>query len=62
MAVELSNPTKSIKLLVHRSEAIKFIQTQVEKGNALREQKIRSATGLERAREQKLESRTHAYR
>ena len=55
VAVELSNPTKPIKLLVHRSEAIKFIQTQVEKGNALREQKIRSATGLERAREQKLE-------
>jgi len=55
VAVELSNPTKPIKLLVHRSEAIKFIQTQIEKGNALREQKIRSATGLERAREQKLE-------
>ena len=55
VAVELSNPTKPIKLLVHRSEAIKFVQTQVEKGNALREQKIRSATGLERAREQKLE-------
>jgi len=53
--VELSNPTKPIKLLVGRAEAIKFVQTQVEKGNALREQKIRSATGLERAREQKLE-------
>src|SRR6266850_1196622 len=52
---ELSNPTKPLKLLMHRSEAIKFIQTQIEKGNALREQKIRSATGLERAREQKLE-------
>ncbi|HEV8292019.1 MAG TPA: TIR domain-containing protein, partial [Tepidisphaeraceae bacterium] len=52
---ELSNQTKPIKLLMHRSEAIKFIQTQIEKGNALREQKIRSATGLERAREQKLE-------
>jgi predicted nucleotide-binding protein len=52
---ELSNPTKPLKLLMHRSEAIKFITTQIEKGNALREQKIRSATGLERAREQKLE-------
>src|SRR6266436_10094380 len=55
VSVELSNPTKAIKLLVHRSEGVKFLQTQIEKGNALREQKIRSATGLERAREQKLE-------
>jgi predicted nucleotide-binding protein len=53
--VELSNPSKSIKLLVGRAEATKAIQAQIEKGNALREQKIRSATGLERAREQKLE-------
>src|SRR4051812_37930612 len=53
--VELSNPTKPLKLLVGRAEGIKSIQAQVEKGNALREQKIRSATGLERAREQKLE-------
>lgn len=53
--VELSNPTKPIKLLVGRAEATKAVQAQVEKGNALREQKIRSATGLERAREQKLE-------
>jgi predicted nucleotide-binding protein len=46
---------KPLKLLVHRAEAVKFIQGQIEKGNQLREQKIRSATGLERAREQKLE-------
>jgi len=46
---------KPLKLLVHRNEAVKLIQGQIEKGNALREQKIRSATGLERAREQKLE-------
>ncbi len=47
--------TKPLKLLLHRSEAVKFLNGQIEKGNALREQKIRSATGLERAREQKLE-------
>ena len=55
MPVELSNPTKPIKLLVGRSEAVKAVQAQIDKGNALKEQKIRSATGLERAREQKLE-------
>ena len=55
MPVELSNPTKPIKLLIGRSEAVKSIQAQIDKGNALKEQKIRSATGLERAREQKLE-------
>ena len=51
----MNSQAKPLKLLLHRSEAQKFITGQIEKGNALREQKIRSATGLERAREQKLE-------
>ncbi len=56
MPPEMINATtKPLKLLLHRSEAVKFLNGQIEKGNALREQKIRSATGLERAREQKLE-------